>query len=205
MARLYASYKDGNQVRFVPLAVTLDADGLGVLKVDTELSVDALTLNIDNLKVASTDGTVGNAKYIKVDADGTIHITGLITGDVEVVQDTYADLKNQGKLVNVAEAIINPATEDKQDDVITKLTLGVPKHYNGTANLIKATITFAGTTKHVQIENMDAAKILYISFDAGTKWRTIQPGYIVDLDCAVASLDIKASADGCLYEILSIE
>lgn len=73
MARLYASYKDGNQTRFVPLAVTLDADGLGVLKVDTELSVDALTLNIDNLKVASTDGTVGNAKYIKVDADGTVY------------------------------------------------------------------------------------------------------------------------------------
>jgi len=73
MARLYASVKDGNQVKFIPLAATLDADGLGVLKVDTELSVDSLSLNIDNLKVASTDGTVGNAKYIKVDADGTVY------------------------------------------------------------------------------------------------------------------------------------
>jgi len=73
MARLYASVKDGNQVKFIPLAATIDADGLGVLKVDTELSVDSLSLNIDNLKIASTDGTVGNAKYLKVDADGTIY------------------------------------------------------------------------------------------------------------------------------------
>jgi len=72
MARLYASLKDGDQIKFIPLAATLDADGLGVLKVDTELSVDALTLNIDNLKIASTDGTAGNAKYLKVLADGTL-------------------------------------------------------------------------------------------------------------------------------------
>jgi len=86
MARLYGSHKSNGAVNFVPLAATLDADGLGVLKVDTELSVDALTLNIDNLKVASTDGTVGNAKYIKVDADGTVHVTGVstISGVVDV-------------------------------------------------------------------------------------------------------------------------
>jgi len=86
MARLYASVKDGNQVKFIPLAATVDADGLGVLKVDTELSVDSLSLNIDNLKIASTDGTVGNAKYIKVDADGTVHVTGVstISGVVDV-------------------------------------------------------------------------------------------------------------------------
>lgn len=86
MARLYATVVEGNQTRFVPLRATLDADGLAVLQVDTELSVDALTLNIDNLKVASLDGTVGNAKYIKVDADGTVHTTGVstISGVVDV-------------------------------------------------------------------------------------------------------------------------
>lgn len=75
MARLYGSYKTNGQVNFIPLAVTLDADGLGVLKVDTEISVDGATLNIDNLFIASTDGTVENARYVKVDADGTIHAT----------------------------------------------------------------------------------------------------------------------------------
>ena len=84
MARLYGSHKSNGAVNFVPLAATLDADGLGVLKVDTELSVDSLSLNIDNLKIASTDGIVGNAKYLKVDADGTVHTTGTFSGVIDV-------------------------------------------------------------------------------------------------------------------------
>lgn len=112
------------QVEWYPLKCTVDSSGLySTLKVDTELSIDALTLNIDNLFVASNDGAASGARHIKVKADGTVYIEGsvTVTGDVEVVQDTYADLKNQGKLVNVAETIINPATEDKQDDIVTEL------------------------------------------------------------------------------------
>lgn len=232
MAQLYGNlYEAGKPSDWKPLACTKQADGTYILKVDTELSIDSVSLNIDNLKIASTDQTVGNAKYIKVDA----------TGRVYIIQDTYADLKNQSEIVNSSDVVINPATEDKQDNVITKLTsidgkdfstsakqdviighideiegkldsliaaagvVGTPKHYNGTANIASATVTFAGTTKHVQVENMDGTKDIYVSFDSGANLRTIQPGNVLDVDCAVASLDIKASADGCSYEILSVE
>ena len=85
------------------------------------------------------------------------------------------------------------------------ISTGVPLHYNGVANLASAVVNFAGTTKHIQIENMDGVINLLISFDGGLNWRTIQPGYILDLDCAITSLDISASANGCSYEMLSIE
>ena len=88
---------------------------------------------------------------------------------------------------------------------VTIVSSGTPKHANGTAMLVAATVNFAGTTKHVQIENMDTIKNILVSFDAGVNWRTVQPGYILDIDCAIASLQIKASADNCLYELLSIE
>ena len=221
MAQLYGNiYETGKPSDWKPLACTKQADGTYVLKVDTELSVDSMTLEVNNIKVGSTDQTAANAKYLKTKADGTVYVEGTITGDVEVVQDTYADLKNQSKLVDSSEAIINPATEDKQDTIIGHVddiegkldtlisgasVVGGPAHYNGTANLLSATVNFAGTTKHVQIENIDSVKDLFVSFDSGVNWRTIQPGYVLDLDCAITSLDIKASADGCAYEILSIE
>jgi len=161
MARLYASVKVGDQIKFVPLRATLDADGLAVLQVDTELKVDAATLNIDNLFVASTDGTTGNARYIKVLADGSLSVTGGF------------------------------------------VCAGVPKHYNGVANIAPATVTFAGTTCHIQVDAVD--KTLYISFDSGANWKTIQEGYTWDMDATVGSIDIRAATDGIDYEILTLE
>jgi len=52
---------------------------------------------------------------------------------------------------------------------------------------------------------MDGVKNLLVSFDSGANWRTIQPGYILDVDCAITSLDISASVDGCAYQILTVE
>jgi len=166
MAQLYGNlYETGKPSDWKPLACVKQLDGTYALKVDTELSVDSLTLEVNNLKVGSTDQTAANSKYLKTKADGTIYIEGSVT--------------------------------------IT--SSGTPKHYNGIANIVSATINFAGTTKHVQIENMDAIRNLLVSFDNGVTWRTIQPGYILDIDCAITSLDISASADGCNYEILSVE
>ena len=166
MAQLYGKvHETGKPSDWKPLACTKQADGTYVLKVDTELSIDSVSLNIDNLKIASTDQTVGNAKYIKVKADGTVYVEGSVT--------------------------------------IT--SSGTPKHYNGTANIVSASVNFAGTIKHVQIENMDGTKDVYVSFDGGSNFRTIQPGYILDVNCAITSLDISASVDGAFYEILTVE
>ena len=166
MAQLYGClYEAGEPGDFKPLACTKQADGSYRLVVDTELSVDSLTLEINNIQVGSTDNTKNNTTYLKTKADGTVYVEGSVT--------------------------------------IT--SSGTPRHYNGNGMLIAATVTFAGTTKHVQIENMDTIKNILVSFDAGVNWRTVQPEYILDIDCAIASLQIKASADNCLYELLSIE
>ena len=163
MAQLYGNnYEAGKPSDWRPLACTKQADGTYILKVDTELSIDALTLEINNIKVGSIDQTAANAVYLKTKADGTVYIEGTV--------------------------------------LVTK---GNPFVYTGNAMLISATVTFAADAKHIQIENMDGVKIIYISFDGGTKWRTMQPGYILDVDCvAVASIDIKADADTAPYELL---
>lgn len=147
-----------------PLACVKRGDEY-LLKVDTELSIDAATLVLDNIFVASTDGTVNGAKYIKVDANGQVYLAGSLN-----------------------------------------ISYGTPKHYNGNANIAPATVTFAATTKHLQIENTDTgSKIIYISFDSGTNWRTIRAGETFDLDCEIGSIDIKASVDAVPYEIVTTE
>ena len=166
MAQLYGClYEAGIPSDWKPLSCTKQADGSFQLKVDSELSIDALSLNIDNLKIASTDQTVGNAKYIKTKADGTVYVDGSFS-----------------------------------------VSKGNPVVYTGNANILSATVTFAADAKHIQIENMDNTNRIYISFDGGTTWRTIQTGYILDIDCdAVASIDIKADADLTSFEILTLE
>jgi hypothetical protein len=166
MAQLYGClYEAGIPGDFKPLACTKQSDGSFRLVVDTELSVDSLTLEINNIQVGSTDNTKDHTTYLKTKSDGTVYVEGSVT--------------------------------------IT--SSGTPKHANGTANIAVATVTFAATTKHIQIENMDTVKNILVSFDGGTNWRTVQPGYILDIDCAIANLKIKASADNCLYELLSVE
>ena len=171
MAQLwgYVEYADRpagkEQQEWFPLKCTYDSTNKkAVLKVDTEISVDGATLNIDNLFVASTDNTPANAKYIKIAADGTVQIAGTV--DINV---------------------------------------GTPKHYNGVANVLSATVNFAATTKSILVQNIDAAKIVYISFDGGSNWKSIKPLDNVSLQCAISSLDIKASVDGANYEILTTE
>jgi len=168
MAQLYGClYEAGIPGDFKPLACVKLADGTYVLRTEVvELSIDSITLEVNNIQVGSTDNSKNNTTYLKTKSDGTVYIEGAVT--------------------------------------IT--STGTPKHANGTAMLLAATVTFAGTTKHIQIENMDTtAKNILVSFDGGTNWRTVQPGYILDIDCAIANLKIKASADGCLYELLSVE
>lgn len=162
MARLYATVVTNGQTKFVPLEATIQPGGdTAILKVDSELKLDGASLNIDNLFVASTDGTPGNARYIKVAEDGSLSITGNF------------------------------------------VCAGVPKHYNGVANIVLATLTFASKTCHIQVDAID--KTLYISFDSGTNWKTIEEGHTWDMDATVESIDIKAIADGVNYEILTLE
>jgi len=167
MAQLYGClYEAGIPGDFKPLACVKLADGTYVLRTEVvELSIDSITLEVNNIQVGSTDNSKDNTTYLKTKSDGTVYVEGSVT----------------------------------------IISSGTPKHYNNTANLISTTVTFAGTTKHVQIENMDSVKNILVSFDSGTNWKTVQPGYILDIDCAIANLKIKASADGCLYELLSIE
>ena len=111
----YVPYTDRptgrKQTSFWPLKSTIDSGGeFTVLTIDTEISVDATSGNIDNLFIASTDGTVGNARYIKVNADGTVQITGSVT------------ISGNVGILNSSAARIDPSTEDKQDDIISKLS-----------------------------------------------------------------------------------
>lgn len=214
MATVYGKIGD----KWAPLKCTDNGDGTYTLVVDTEISVDGATLNIDNLFVASTDGTVANAKYIKVLSDGTVIIEGLVgvrdSSDVRI-----NPAKEDGNLATLAGKDF--ATSAKQDTIIGHIdgieslltsisgytSKGNPKHYNGNANIASATVTFASNAKHVQAENMDTgSNNVYISFDSGSNWRTIAPGEIFDIDCdVVSSIDIKADADGTPYEIVTLE
>lgn len=170
MAQLWGYIKPADrpagkkQKEWYPLRCTYDADGRAVLQVDTELTLNSATLNIDNFFVASDDGTATGAKYIKVKADGTIFVEGTFT-----------------------------------------ISVGAPKHYNGNANIISALVTFDATTKSILIQNMHNVNEILVSFDNEVNWKTIRKSDSISFEGAIASLKIKADADGTPYEILTTE
>jgi len=145
--------------------------------------------------VKLADGTYAlRVEVVELDVDSiTLEINNIQVGSTDNTKNNTTYLKTKADGTVYIEGSV------------TITSSGTPKHYNGVANLVSATVNFAGTTKHVQIENMDGVKNLLVSFDSGVTWRTIQPGYILDIDCAITSLEVSASADGCNYEILSVE
>lgn len=85
------------------------------------------------------------------------------------------------------------------------VTLGVPKHYNGVANIASASVTFASATKSLLIENLDLLNDLLVSFDGGTTSFVLPSGETLGLDAEATSIDISASANGTSYQILTTE
>jgi len=83
--------------------------------------------------------------------------------------------------------------------------LGIPKHYNGNAMLVSATVAFAGATKSIYIENLHASNDLLVSFDGGTNTFVIPAGESLGLDGKATGIDISASADTTPYQILTTE
>lgn len=81
---------------------------------------------------------------------------------------------------------------------------GVPEHHNANANITPATVTFSATVKHVQITNRSTTDSIFISFDSGANVKTIDSGETLDVDAAVAGLDISANANGTPYEIIAL-
>lgn len=65
-------YAQGPDKRFHPCLAIQDGNGDWVLKVDTEIEVDAATMNISNIKIGSTDGTKNNLRFLKVLDNGTV-------------------------------------------------------------------------------------------------------------------------------------
>ena len=82
---------------------------------------------------------------------------------------------------------------------------GSGKHYNGTADLIPSTITFDNPTKSILIDNTHGTQILYFSFDEGTTWKKVRADSALSIDCVAESIDVKGSADGTTYEVLTVE
>ena len=84
-------------------------------------------------------------------------------------------------------------------------TLGVGKHYNGSAGVSNTNIPFAVISKSIFITNTHATQTLQVSFDGGTLYYDIESGESVGLDAAHTSIDVKASGAGTTYQILTTE
>lgn len=84
----------GKVVNYLPLLVTDNGDGTATLEVNTTVQA-----TFGDAKVGSSNGQTSGDKYLKVLSDGTLISRLTDTGDTE----------------------IDPATEDKQDDMISAL------------------------------------------------------------------------------------
>jgi phage shock protein A len=64
----------GTILGYLPAAAVDAGNGTAKLKVDTELTLNADTVNIGNLKVGSTDG-IQSDTFLLTDPDGTVHVS----------------------------------------------------------------------------------------------------------------------------------
>ena len=85
------------------------------------------------------------------------------------------------------------------------VSLGVPNHYSGNAEVAAATVTFNATTKSLLVENLDVSKDVFVSFDGDANTFIIPSGETLTLDTAVGSLRISASGATTPYQILTTE
>ena len=191
----------GNEViGYLPAKATDNGDGTATLNTSGAGGggVDPVGLkNIANVTInPSTEGTL---LLVKTGVDGVN--TKLVTLNAKdfATQATLAAINTQlNKLTFVAgELKVTGGGSEASSS-------GVVEHHNGTANIAVATVTFSATIKHVQIENFDASADIFVSFNGGTLFKTIQTGTVLDVDGIMADLKIKASADGTSYEILAI-
>lgn len=73
--------------------------------------------------------------------------------------------------------------------------------YEGTATTVKATVTFAGTSASLYIENTGDTNNLLYSLDGGTTWATLVPGQNKGVDVAQAYALVKSGASTTTYSI----
>ena len=73
MSQLFGKLKDNDgTTRWKPIAAVPEADGTYSLKVNTELVLEAGSINISNLKVGAVDQTSNTLRYLRTEDDGTL-------------------------------------------------------------------------------------------------------------------------------------
>ncbi len=122
--------ESGNTRDWHPLAATKQADGTYILKVDTELTLDAGNISITNLKVGSTDQTAVNAKFLKTLADGTVVVSGIIGAGLGVPKHYNADADLIPATVNFAAATKSLFIENlsNNQDIFVSFDSGTNTH-----------------------------------------------------------------------------
>ena len=160
--------------------------------------------------VDNNDGTATLASTVNVTLDADVDI-----GDIH--------------LLNIANAKIDPATEQKQNDIITAiggissvdpvglknvastpinpatedtLVAGVAEHHNGSATTTPAPVNFSGTSKAILIDNLDASKNLLVSFDGGTTTKTVPAGQSLSIEANHASVEVSSASGTVAFEML---
>ncbi len=103
----------GEIVGYLPAKAIDNGDGTATLKVDTELTLAADNVTVGNIKVASTDQSTANEKFIKVKPDGTV----FVTPDLLAVFDT--NVKQWGGTIQ-SGADLTPLFQHLNTDLSTR-------------------------------------------------------------------------------------
>ena len=83
---------------------------------------------------------------------------------------------------------------------VTENEKGTPEHFDGTVGTDPVTITPSAETRSILIKNTHDDNVLYVSFNGGSKWFSIDPHDHLEADVKVSSFQVKGSASGTTYE-----
>jgi len=102
--------------------VVVRGDGKNALVVDTELTIDSATLNIENVFVASTDGLVTGAAYMLIDSNNRLQV---ISGESRTPTHTAVSVNNTTTIAHAAAATRKAIILINDSDETIYLKIGV--------------------------------------------------------------------------------
>ena len=185
-----------------PVVLASDQTDLGVTQSGTwDINDISGTISLPTGASTSALQTAGNLSLSNIDTSLDVALSTVATEATLAALSAKFGSLGQKAMVGSAPVVIS--SDQSTLPVNPYNGLGVAEHWNGNAVVTPATVTFSGTAQSILVENIGNASI-QVSFDGGTKWKTILRSQSMSLDAAHSSIDIKSVAGSVGYEILAV-
>lgn len=191
MTILYGRQPDALGGKIVPIEV----DGAGKLVIGTGLTLTASDIDLGDfcMKGVTDPSLKGDVYTPGEERIGLIRVGDAGAPNTNLYEILVRDPRFSFNVDNAVKVAVNTTGTAVQ-------------HFNGTATVVPATITFAAKSKSILIENTNAAvNPLQVSFDGGVTYKRVRQNQTIGLEVELNSIMVRTPSLTTSYEIVVVE